>query len=152
VTVTADHVAALRAALAGDAGAFDRLDREHGLGDGEEFPVLLATAFIAAVRRRFPGGWPTADVIGFVGQVRVRGGGYGDGGYGDLSPGLAEQLILSVLRDAALRGQFGEAATAYAQFVLLKELVSGYGDGQLNALLAEARDGTDRWIAGRPGP
>ena len=54
MTVTADHIAALRAALAGDAGAFGRIDRESGLGDGQEFPVLVAMAFIAAVRRRPP--------------------------------------------------------------------------------------------------
>ena len=76
MTVTPDHLAALRAALAGDAGAFDRINRESGLGDGQGFPVLVAMAFVAAVRSRFRGGWSTADMIRFVSQVRIRNNDY----------------------------------------------------------------------------
>ena len=143
MTVTASHVAALRAALAGDGGAFDRIDREAGLGDGLEFPVLMAMAFIAAVRRQFPSAWSTADVIRFVGQVRVQ-----NGDDGDLSPTLAEQLILSALRDTPLSVRSAETARAYAQFMLLSVLVSDLDDDQLNTLLAQARDDADRWLTG----
>ncbi len=106
----------------------------------------MAMAFISAVRHRFAGGWSVGDVILFVSQVRARAG-----GYGNLSPSLAEQLILSVLRDAPFPGWSAGTATAYAQFVLLKELVSDCGD-QLTALLAGARHDADRWIAARTGP
>jgi len=147
MTVTANHIAALRAALAGDADAFGRIDRQTRLGDGQEFPVLVAMAFIAAVRRRFPGGWSTADVIKYVSQVRIW-----NNDYDDLSPDLAEQLIRSGLLDRPLGGQSGETATAYAQFVLLKDLAGDRNDEQLNMLLAQARDDADRWLAGRPGP
>lgn len=37
-------------ALAGDASSFDRIDREIGLGDGPQFPALLAAAVIVAAR------------------------------------------------------------------------------------------------------
>lgn len=144
MTVTADQVAALRAALAGDSGAFDRIDREAGLGDGQEFPVLVAMAFIAAVRHQFPRGSSTADVIRFVSQVRVE-----NGDDGDLSPTLAEQLILSALRDTPLSVRSGETARASAQFALLSVLVGDLDDDQLNTLLTRARDDADRWLAGR---
>lgn len=44
----------------------------------------------------------------------------------------------------------GETASAYAQFMLLSELVSDLDDEQLSALLARAGDDTER--AERPAP
>jgi hypothetical protein len=139
VTIAAGHVAALRAALAGDAAGFDWLAGQSGSAHGQEFPGLMAMAFIAAVRRRFPAGWPAADVITFVGQVRA-----GNSGRLALSPTLAEQLILSALRNVPLRGQPDQTATAYTQFVLLRELVSDLDGDQLSTLLAGARDDAER--------
>jgi hypothetical protein len=133
VTITAGYVAALRAALAGDAAGFERLAGQSGLAHGQELPGLMAMTFVAAARRRFPAGWSAADVIRFVGRVRA-----GDSGHPALSPTLAEQLLLSALRDAPLRGRPDETATAYTQFVLLRELVSDLDDEQLRALLAAA--------------
>jgi hypothetical protein len=69
---------------------------------------------------------------------------------GRLSPTLAEQLILSALRNAPLRGQPDETVRAYTQFVLLRELVSDLDDEQLGMLLAQARDGAER--VSRPAP
>ena len=133
MTITADHVAALRAALAGDAAGFERLAGQSDLAHGQELSGLMAMAFIAAARRRFPAGWSVADVITFVGRVRA-----GDNGHPALSPTLAEQMILSALRNAPLHGQPDETATAYTQFVLLRELVSDLDDEQLRTLLAAA--------------
>jgi hypothetical protein len=139
VTITAGHIAALRAALAGDGSAFERLADQSGSAYSQDLPYLMAMAFVAAVRRRFPDGWSVADVIKFVGQVRG-----GDGGHSALSPTLAEQLILSALRNAPLRGQPDETAGAYTQFVLLQELISDLDDEQLSMLLAQARDDAER--------
>jgi len=143
VTISASCVAALRAALVGDAAGFEWLAGQPGLAQGEEFPGLMAMAFVAAARRRFPAGWPAADVIRFVGQVRG-----GDSGHPELSPTLAEQLILSALRNVPLHGHPDETATAYTQFVLLRELVSDLDGDQLSALLAGTRDDAER--TGRP--
>jgi hypothetical protein len=143
VTITAGHVAALRAALAGDAAGFEWLAGQSGSAHGEEFPGLMTMAFVAAVRRRFPAGWSAADVITFVGRVRA-----GESGQLALSPTLAEQLILSALRSVPLRGQPDETATACTQFVLLRELVSDLDGDQLSTLLAGARDDAER--VGRP--
>jgi hypothetical protein len=139
VTITADHVAALRAALAGDGFAFERLAEQSGSAYSRDLPYLMAMAFAAVVRRRFPDGWSAADVIKFVGQVRS-----GDGGHSALSPTLAEQLILSARRNAPLRGQPDETARAYTQFVLLRELVRDLDDEQLSMLLTQARDDAER--------
>jgi hypothetical protein len=86
-------------------------------------------------------------VIKFVGQLRVR-----NGDNAALSPTLAEQLILSALRDTPLQGEFSETATAYTQFLLLRELVSDLDGERLDVLLTRAQDDADRWITtGRAG-
>ena len=85
--VTGQQVAVLRAALVGDDETFERLSGESDQDYGDAFGVLMATAFILAARRRFPGEWSSADVIRFVGQVRA--------GYDDeddfVDPGAAER-------------------------------------------------------------
>jgi hypothetical protein len=143
MTVTPDHVTALRAALSDDAALFEFMEGRADADQGREFPALMAAAFIIAVRSRFPGEWSAADVIKFVGQVRAR----NSDTYGDLRPSLAEQLVLAALRGAAVSSQADETAVAYLQFVLLKDLTSGLDDEQLRTLLAAARDDANQWIA-----
>jgi hypothetical protein len=97
--------------------AFDRIDREIGLGEGRDFPALLTMAFITASHLRFASDWSTADVIKFVSQVRIR-----DGDRAPVSPTLAEQMILSALRDTPFSVPAEATATAYTQFILLRRL------------------------------
>ena len=144
--VSRHHVAALQAALAGDADSFDRMDQELGLSEGREFPALLSMAFVIAARLRFAEGWSTSDVIRFASRVRLQ-----DGDRITLSPTLAEQLILSALRDTPLSAQADETAKAYTQFTLMRSLVSDLGDGRLSLLLAQARDSANQWIAEQVG-
>ena len=61
--VTDKQVAVLRAALVGDDETFERLGGESDQDYGDAFGVLMATAFVLAARRRFPGDWSSADVI-----------------------------------------------------------------------------------------
>jgi hypothetical protein len=142
MTISSHHVAALHAALTDDADAFDRIDREIGLGEGREFPALLTMAFITASQLRFARDWSTADVIKFVSQVRIR-----DGERAPVSPTLAEQMILSALRDTPFAVPAEATATAYTQFILMKRLVSDLGDERLSLLLAQAQDSANHWIA-----
>jgi hypothetical protein len=148
VTVTPDHVTALRAALSGDAAFFEYMEHRAGLGHGQEFPALMAAAFAAAVRSRFPGEWSVADVVRFVGQVRVR----NSDAHGGLSPSLAEQLTLCALRGTPIYGQYDEVTKAYTQFTLLKDIASGLDDRALEMLLTKAQDDAERWIAETAGP
>jgi hypothetical protein len=143
MTVTPGHVMALRAALSGDVAAFEHMERRADLGHGQEFPALMAAAFIAAVRFRFSGEWSVADVVKFVSQVRVR----ASDGYGEPSPSLAEQLVLAALRGTPVAGQFDETAKAYTQFMLLEDLASSLDDQQLDMLLDKARHDADQWMA-----
>lgn len=145
MTVRGDQIAALRAALTGDISTFERLGGTSGQNHGEEFPILVATAFIIAAQRRFPHEWSIADVIRFVGQVRVQ---CGDN-YDDLSPAIAEQLILAALRDEPMGGEFDETDKAYTQFVLLSALVRDLDEQQLDMFLAESCEKADQWIAER---
>ncbi len=140
--VSGEHVTALRAALDGDEETFERLtggaDEEHLL----PLSVLLAMAFSAVARRRFPDTWSAADVIGFVAWMRVQ---YAH----DLdafSPSMAEALLLAALRGTPLRGEFDAAATAYTQAALLRALTSDLDEQQTDVLFDYACEQTDRCL------
>jgi hypothetical protein len=141
--VTPAQFAALRAALDGDEETVDRLTAAPGFLDGGGFPILIATAFVAAAQRRFPPGWSSGDVVRFVGQVRAR----NEGAHQDLSATAAEQMLLSVLRGEPMGGEFDETIKGIAQVALLTELVSALNEQELRAFLAEARDQADAWLA-----
>jgi hypothetical protein len=143
--VTDAQVSALRAALVGDSGTFDRLGGESGLEYGEEFPVLMAMAFINAARRRFGVGWSRGDVVRFVGQLRAR----DHGEYSDVSSEASEQMLIGALRGEPFQTQFDEFAKGYALAAVLAELVSGFDAQRLSALLREARQQADQWLAGQ---
>ena len=143
MTVTPDHVTALRAALSGDAAFFEYMEHRTDLGHSQEFPALMAAAFTVAVRSRFSGEWSVGDVVEFVSRVRVR----SSDSYGDLSPSVAEQLMFAALRGTLVSSQFDETARAYTQFMLLKDLTRSLGGQQLDMLMGKARDDADRWMA-----
>jgi hypothetical protein len=68
-----------------------------------------------------------------------------------LDPDAAEQLLLAALRDAPLAADIDEPTKAQAQFILL-ETMAGEGrlqDEKLDALLSEARQMADQWLARR---
>lgn len=139
MTVTPGHVTALRAALSGDAAFFEYMEHRADLGHGQEFPALMAAAFTAAVRSRFPGEWSVADAVKFIGQVRVR----SSDTYGDLSPSLAEQLMLAALRGTPVSSRFDETAKAYTQFVLLKDIAGAHLDDEEHVQTAQRDSAVD---------
>jgi hypothetical protein len=143
MTVTPAQFAALRAALVGDEETFERLTAAADFLNGEGFPILVATAFVAAAQRRFPPGWSGSDVVRFVGHLRAR----GEGTHENLSATAAEQMLLSVLRSEPMVSQFDEITKGYAQFSLLAELVRDLSEQELSTFLAWARDQADAWLA-----
>jgi len=143
MTVTPAQFAALRAALTGDEETFERLTAAADFLNGEGFPVLVATAFVEAARQRFPPGWSRGDVVRFVGHLRARDG----GAHEDLSATAAEQMLLSVLSEEPIAGEFNENAKGIAQVALLTELVSDLNEQDLSMFLAEVREQADAWLA-----
>jgi hypothetical protein len=143
MTITPVQVAALRAALTGDEEAFEHLSAGPGVADGREFPILMASAFVAAARERFPPGWSGGDVVRFVGHLRAR----SEGALEDLSATAAEQMLPSILRGEPMGGQFDDFMKGYAQFALLAELVRDLSEQELSTFLAEAREQADAWLA-----
>jgi hypothetical protein len=139
------EVAALRAALSGDSETFDRLadasDRDYGDG----FGILMATAFVAAARHRFPGEWSVSDLITFVGRARA----HDQGERADINASAAEQMLLTALTNqlVPMRGKFDQIAKGYTQAAILAELVSDLDGQQLDAFLTEARVRANRWLA-----
>jgi hypothetical protein len=143
VTVTPAQFEALRAALAGDEETFERLTAVADFLNGEGFPILVATAFVAAAQRRFPAGWSRGDVVRFVGHLRAR----NEGAHEKLSATAAEQMLLSVLRKEPAAREFDESTESIAQVALLTELVSDLTERELGTFLAEAREQADAWLA-----
>jgi hypothetical protein len=142
VKVSDKDTAAVRAVLAGDIDSFDGLQEsasDSAYGDG--FAALMAIAFVGAVRDRFSSGWTPADVIRFVGQVRVRNECY------DLSPTTGEELLFAALRNTPLPRRIDEFEKGYAQVTLLVELVGDLDEQQLEEFLAKARAQADQWLA-----
>jgi hypothetical protein len=142
VTVTPAQFAALQAALAGDDETVERLAAAPGFLNGEGFPILVATAFVAAAQWRFPPGWSAGDVVRFVGHLRARDG----GAHEDLSAGAAEQMLLGVLRGESLTGEFDETTKGIAQVALLTGLVKDLNEQDRSAFLAWARQQADAWL------
>jgi hypothetical protein len=105
------------------------------------FAALLATALINAIRYQFSTQWSLADVIRFVGQARVRFDTY------DLSPTMAEQILLAALRNVPLSPKFDEDIKSCAQITLLAALTDSLHEQQVDALLQEAREQANRWLA-----
>jgi hypothetical protein len=143
MTVTPAQSLALRAALTGDEETFERLAAAADFLNGEGFPILVATAFVAAVQRRFLPGWSRGDVVRFVGHLRAR----NDGAHENLSATAAEQMLLSVLRREPVAREFDENTKSIAQFALLTELVNDLTEQELGTFLAEAREQADAWLA-----
>jgi hypothetical protein len=138
------EVAALRAALSGDTDTFGQVADMSNLEYGGQFGILMATAFIAAARHRFPRPWSVPDLIRFVGQVRT----HHQGEYADINASAAEQMLLAALanRPEPMHGEFDQIAMGYAQAAILAELVGDLDGQQLDALLDEARVQANRWL------
>jgi hypothetical protein len=98
--------------------------------------LLSAVAFAHAVRRRFGGGFTFAEVVQFVASERLR----LDDPEGDIDPGVAERLILTVLGRGSADGM-DEDAKGFAQLSLLIALVrdENLDDAGLDQFLEEAR-------------
>lgn len=137
ITVTDEHVAALRAHLEGRAEEQRRLLDELGSEQARiGYRALVSAAFHLVVRRRFADWARAADVIEFVGEVRA-----GTVVAPDIDPRTAERMILAVgegeeIDDVAAGTLFEH------QLVLLKALV----EDDLDGLLANARELADQWL------
>jgi hypothetical protein len=143
MTVTPAQFAALHAALTGDEETFERLAATADFLNDEGFPILVATAFVAAAQQRFPPGWSRGDVVRFVADLRAHDGGANE----DLSATTAEQMLISVLTGEPMAGESDENAKGIAQVALLAELVSDLNEHDLSTFLAQAREQADAWLA-----
>jgi hypothetical protein len=139
--VTDDEVAALRAYLQGNQALQEELyERITTLDAKTRYTRLLATAFFEAVNRRFGGRDSAAEVIEYVADVRARSPRLGE----QIDPGAAERLIRRALTDVDV-SDIDSRMRGRIFIVFLAAMVSDahYDDGQLEGLLAEAREAAD---------
>lgn len=139
--VSDSSLAALRAALDGDVDAFDRLHTEHRGVVDDGFTALMATAFVRATRQQFGQEWSIPDVIRFVGAVRTR------FSVSDLSPTVAEEMLLAALRSAPMRIGSDDRELGYVQITLLAALVDSLDNRQCGLLLRQARADAEQWLS-----
>jgi hypothetical protein len=135
MTVTADHVAAVRALVTGDDGAFDQLVDDTDPSWADAFARLFSSVFLCAVKFRFTGAEPQPDVIRFVARSRIRHGG-DQAGY---SPSVAESLMGSALGINPVPTGLDDAESGTAQLALLKDLAGELSFLDFEALLGAAQ-------------
>jgi hypothetical protein len=143
--VTEEHVATLRAQLAGDSEEYER--RWQGLDEESTrtgYSALVAAAFVEAVDRRFANKGTDADVIEFVGDVRTR----SERVERQLDPRSAERMIRAVYTDEEIDDLDGRTKGA-TQMLLLAALVADekFDDVGLDQFLAGARALADAWTS-----
>lgn len=146
MAITDDHVAVLRAMLAGDFESYDRLTAQLDATDswGEDYPVLIGAAFFEAVDRRFAKAFTRPEIVQFVAHARER---FDQSGK-DINPLAAERLILSVLTPESV-DDLDDETVVLTQTVLLGELITAQqlDDPTLDEFMAVSRKIADRWVS-----
>jgi hypothetical protein len=135
--VTDEHVAALRAQLAGNHEEHKQLLRDLDAAAGmHDYMSLVAAAFLEAADRRFATADLPSAVIEWVSEVRSRSGAAADA----IDPATAERVILKALG----RGEISDISGGdirHAMRVLLPILIADehLSDAGIDAFLAAAR-------------
>jgi AcrR family transcriptional regulator len=147
-----EYVAALRAYLTGDPG-YDELSQRLADRDGNEggnvYAALLGMTFLIAARRRFRT-HTSADVIRFVARTRAAAGANGAA----IDPGIAERTLRAALDQPSAATGIEDRIRAAAVMMLLPALLNQQAtrSGELDTLLAEARELADRALAAQDHP
>lgn len=134
-SVTADHVAALRALVTNDDDTFKRLTGSVSAEWLDWLTDLLTGVFLSAVRYRFADEASRPDVIRFVARSRIRRGGDQAG----FSAGVAESLMGTSLGINPAPGGLDQTESVRAQFVLLQDLAGELSFLDFESLLAATR-------------
>jgi hypothetical protein len=142
VVVTDEQVATLRAQLAGD---FDEHKRLYGRLDRAAaqtgYTALIAGAFYEAVERRFAESGTSAEVVGFVGDVRSRSSQAGE----KIDPRTAERLIRAVYTDEEIDDLDAETVIRTQMLILAALVADEQFDGaELDDFVTKARKLADR--------
>lgn len=143
--VTSDHMAALRAIIAADEAAYERLTASTSEEELRPLAALITMAFATAARSRFAAGWTDADLIRLIARMRTK---YGTE-YDDYSPALAEDLLAAALENKHPSVTASEELRAATQMVLLRVLTDDIGEQEFEQVLATARERADRWLLAR---
>jgi hypothetical protein len=138
VTVTPEHVATLRAHLAGDFDEYQQrwatLERSPGKTG---YITLISAAFFQAVHRRFKDTSTDADIVEFIGDVRAKFDETGD----EVDPQAAEVLIRGALGEDS-DTELDDDTVISTQITVLTALVldENLDDAELGKFLADAQN------------
>lgn len=137
MTISSEHVMALRAYLALEADRAERLNKElveSGRVDG--YGELVYAAFVVAARRRFSSAWTVSDIVRFVSTVRKQ---LLDDQI-EIDPKVAETLIRRAMGDN-VAGELDQEAKARTQLFLLSTMIidEDLDDIQLDKFMSQAR-------------
>jgi hypothetical protein len=141
--------AMLRAMLTGDESGFGRLAAAaEGGSAADTFNLLLAVAFVMAVRRHFRDGYTAADVIRLVAELRSHAAQTAEA----IDPVGAERVIRIALGESSAPDTGADEATkSNTQALALMSLVSDrdLSSEELDGFIADAV--TEAGKARRPG-
>jgi hypothetical protein len=137
VPVTDEHVAALRAQLAGNHEEHKQLLRElDAAGSMHDYMGLISAAFLEAVDRRFKDATLPAAVIEWISDVRAQ----SDAASQAINPSIAERVILKALGHGEITDISGTDVRQVMR-VLLPILIADehLSDADLDGFLTAAR-------------
>jgi hypothetical protein len=135
--VTDKQAATLRAHLAGDFAAYERLFADlDGNADGQEYSALLTAAFHNAVDLRFTRDSPLGEVIEFIASVRARSGQLRDA----VDPHAAERILVAAVGGDHIR-DLDPAKSNMLKMILLTSLIADMhlNETGVDELVAKAR-------------
>ncbi|WP_433469309.1 hypothetical protein [Spirillospora sp. CA-128828] len=138
--VSGDQVAAVRAMLARDTEAHQRISERLDLASELAHGLLITAAFFLAAERRFTGR-AASDITTFVADLRTR-----PGLSEIVNARIAERLLLATFTDEEINDISGEGQADHFG-VLLVGLTVDFSDAELDGLLNGARELADEWLS-----
>jgi hypothetical protein len=142
-SITADQVAALRAALKGDADGHKRIYAGLEPTSKDSYGALIVAAFFRAAERRFAEGGNKTDVVAFVANLRAQ-----HELEDDIDPRIAERLLMATFSDEEI-DDIPDNAKGGHYMLLLAGLIADaqLSDIELDEFLADARKLADEWFS-----
>jgi hypothetical protein len=141
-SINVDQVAALRAALKGDANGHKRTYAGLELTSKDSYGALIVASFFRAAERRFAKGGDKADAVAFVAGLRAQ-----HELEDDINPRIAERLLMATFSDEEIDDIPDNAKGAHYMLLLAGLIADArLSDVELDEFLADARNLADEWL------
>lgn len=141
---TTEQLDMLRAMVSADFDRHEEIShRLHAAGELEGYGSVIGAAFYLAVRKQFPSGHSSAEVIRLAADVRAIFDKTGD----EIDPRAVELMIRSALGEADLASEVPDATVIQIQMITVSALAGEDKLGDPNEFMDLVQKLLDRWGA-----